>query len=72
MAELLEGLEDLLAVLLLRLLLAFGLWPLTLARWRNLFLHFSRCFFPQVVQNGDLQLCCCHAASSGRNGRPQG
>ena len=54
MAELLQGFEDLFAVVLYRLLLAF-LLPLALARRGNFFLHFSRFFFPQVVQHGDFQ-----------------
>jgi hypothetical protein len=44
MTKLPQGLEDLFAVVLYRLLLAF-LLPLALARRRNLFLHFSRFFF---------------------------
>src|SRR5277367_873584 len=63
MTELLEGFEDLFAVLLYRLLLAFRL-PLALAWCRNFFLYFSRCFFPQVVQYGDF-----HAASNLSGGR---
>ena len=67
MTELLQGFEDLFAVVLYRLLLAF-LLPLALARCRNFFLHFSRFFFPQVVQHGDFQLRSSHAASNRSDG----
>src|SRR6202453_326589 len=63
MTELLQGFEDLFTVVLYRLLLAF-LLPRALARWRDFFLHWSRFFFPQVVQHGDFQLRSTHATSN--------
>src|SRR5580704_9655091 len=53
MTELFQGFEDLFAIVLYRLLLAF-LLTLALAR-RNFFFDFSRLFFPQIVQYGDFQ-----------------
>ena len=62
-AELLQGLEDLFAVVLDRLLLALRFLPLALARRGRFFRHFGRLFFPQVVQDGDFQFGSRHAAS---------
>src|SRR5271156_3672972 len=64
MTELPQGLEDLFAVVLYRLLLAC-LLPLAPAWRRNLFFrHFRGFFFPQVVQHGDFQLRSIHATSN--------
>src|SRR5882762_9353459 len=68
MTELHQGLEDLFAVVLYRLLLAC-LLPLALAWCRNFFFrHFSGLFFPQVVQHGDFQLRSIHATSNRSDG----
>src|ERR1700677_3323045 len=67
MTELLQGFKDLFTVVLYRLLLVL-LLPLVLARRRNFLLHFSRYFFPQVVQHGDFQFGSSHAASNRSDG----
>src|ERR1700678_440414 len=63
MTELLQRFKDFFTVVLYRLLLAF-LLPRALARWRNLFFHCSRFFFPQVIQHRDFQLRSSHATSN--------
>src|ERR1700756_918649 len=67
MTELLQGFEDLFAIVLHRLLLGL-LLPLAPARCRNFLLHFSRFLFPQVVQHGDFQLRSSHATSNRSDG----